>query len=232
MKDPNFSECKFSGEMVSYMYGELSSDKTSAFERHLLDCSSCTDDFAAISSSRYEVYDWKKLEFDPLETPSFDIPFEVTADLSWAQRLRAAFGSWAMPAVSFAAFAIVSVVGATLIWQSSNDVDLVSRAIAPEPIVAPSKDEAAPAQKDIATGNTAPDVSVASQPNRPAPPKRIAPKSSDSQPVKAARERSPEAKQTTARKEQKSVPMLNEYAEDEEDTSLRLAELLENIGSR
>src|SRR6478609_2180441 len=140
MKDANITECKFSGEMVSYMYGELSSDETSAFERHLLDCSSCTDDFAAISSSRYEVYDWKKLEFDPLETPSFDIPFEVTADLSWAQKIRAAFGSWAVPAVSFAAFAIVSIVAAALIWQSSGDVEFVSRTIAPEPVVAPVKD--------------------------------------------------------------------------------------------
>ena len=221
------------------MYGELSTDESGAFERHLVDCSSCTDEFAAISSSRYEVYDWKKLEFDPLETPRFDIPFEVGTQLSWAQTIRFAFArSWAVPAASFAAFAIVSVVAVTLIWQPSENSIVISRTITPEPVIAPVRDEAsAPPEKDFATGNvdkaSEPRFSTVSQSGRAALPKRIAPKSPGSQPIKASGERSLDVKQTTARKEQKAVPTLNEYADDdEEDTSLRLAELLENIGSR
>jgi hypothetical protein len=60
---------------------------------------------------------------------------------------------------------------------------------------------------------------------------RPATKRSYPQPVKAPRERPMEVKQTTARNEPKAVPRLNEYPDDE-DTSLRLAELLEDIGSR
>src|SRR5881392_3406899 len=102
MKDVNFSKCKFNGDMVSYMYGELPSDESTVFEQHLLDCTNCTDEFAAISSSRYEVYDWKKLEFDPLETPSFEIPVGEAAGVSWSDKVRAVFArGWMVPAFSF-----------------------------------------------------------------------------------------------------------------------------------
>src|SRR4051794_5572836 len=98
MNRVNLSECKLSGAMVSYMYGELSSNEGLVFEQHLLECSECTDEFAAISSSRYEVYDWKKLEFDPLETPSFYIPFhEVAMKESWADKIRNVTGrAWSL----------------------------------------------------------------------------------------------------------------------------------------
>jgi hypothetical protein len=124
------------------------------------------------------VYDWKKLEFDPLQTPTFDIPFEVTAGLSWGQRIRDAFGSLAVPAVSFAAFAIVSVVVASLIWQSSGNVKVVSTTVTPA-VIAPVKDEVAPpARQDLASGNVdkvdTPNVSASERPSRAALPKRIA----------------------------------------------------------
>src|SRR5438046_1022119 len=107
MKEVNVSKCKLNGEMVSYMYGELSTNEGLAFERHLVDCSECTDEFAAISSSRYEVYDWKKLEFDPLETPNFEIRFGDVVSVSWYEKVRAFLAhAWAVPTLSFAAVAI------------------------------------------------------------------------------------------------------------------------------
>jgi hypothetical protein len=229
MNDLNFSECKFNGEMVSYMYGELSSEETSVFELHLVDCSACTDEFAAISSSRYEVYDWKKLEFDPLETPNFDVPLGVGTGASWSDRIRVVFArGWAVPAFSLAAIAIVSVVATGLIWQRSGNIELASRTFYPVPV---NDEISVPAETEVAT-TTVDKLDELTVKDRVSKSKRSTPRTFDSEPVKATRVRPVEVKQTTAKNEKKAVPSLNEYADDEEDTSLRLAELLEDIGSR
>jgi len=232
MKDVNLSKCKFNDEMVSYMYGELSSDETSTLELHLVECSACTDEFAAISSSRYEVYDWKKLEFDPLETPTFDLPLEVGVGVSWSDRIRAAFArGWALPAFSFAAFAIVSVVATGLIWQRSGNTEIASRKLDPAPVTAPEKGEISVAAEGERTDAAVEEPTV--QPDNTAlKSKRSPTRRSDAEPVKSTHVRPVEVKQTTAKNEKKAVLSLNEYADDEEDTSLRLAELLEDIGSR
>ena len=44
MNDLNLKGCKFSADIVPYMYGELAAADTLAFESHLLECSDCTDE--------------------------------------------------------------------------------------------------------------------------------------------------------------------------------------------
>ena len=235
MKDVNFPECRFSADMAVYMYGELSSDESAAFEQHLLDCSTCTDEFAAISSARYEVYDWKKLEFDPLETPNFDLPSGEVDSVSWTDKIRSAFaGGWAVPTISFAAFAIISVVVAGLIWRQDSSVEIVSKNTDPVTTAVPAKNDD-PAASDLPAGDVA-NVSEQTPPIVPATTrssisKHAPPKRSELQSVRATRLRPVDVKQATAKNEQRAVPTLNEYPDDE-DTSLRLAELLEDIGSR
>ena len=229
MNDVNFSKCKFSAEIVPYMYGESSPAESSAFEQHLVDCSDCTDEFAAISSARYEVYDWKKLEFDPLETPTFDVPFREAAGVSWSDKIRRVFANaWALPSVSFAALAIVSIVAAGVIWLRSGDELAVKNPdAAPTPIrsLGENTAEVRTEQPSKSADPVRPQATQASVSKR-ANPRRVY-----AQPVRAVRDRTMEVKQTTARNETKAVPRLNEYPDDE-DTSLRLAELLEDIGSR
>jgi hypothetical protein len=215
---------------VPYMYAELSSAECSAFEQHLIDCADCTDEFAAISSARYEVYDWKKLEFDPLETPSFEIPLAEVSAVSWSDKIRHVFAhAWAVPTVSFAALAIVSVVAAGVIWMRGGE-ELVSKN--PEPVTVTGKSEIAAA---VPTGNVEkpsnPVITGEEQATPVSASKQATPKRSSPQPVRLTRERPIGVKQTNARNEQRAVPTLNEYPDDE-DTSLRLAELLEDIGSR
>ena len=79
MNDLKNPGCKFHADIVPYMYGEMSAAESSAFETHLIDCGVCTDEFAAVSNARYEVYDWKKTEFEPLATPVFTIPYGEAA---------------------------------------------------------------------------------------------------------------------------------------------------------
>ena len=229
MNDVNFSECKFSADMVPYMYDELSSVESMAFEQHLIDCADCTDEFAAISSARYEVYDWKKLEFDPLETPNFEIPFEEVAGVSWSDKIRQMFAhAWAVPTVSFAALAIVAVATVSVIWLRSGEELVVKN---PEPVAVPSQENAAP----VPTGNVDTSSKAAVTVEQPATQasvsKRATLRRTGPQILRATRDRSIEIKQTTARNETRAVPRLNEYPDDE-DTSLRLAELLDDIGSR
>jgi hypothetical protein len=229
MNDVNFSECKFSADMVPYMYDELSSVESMAFEQHLIDCADCTDEFAAISSARYEVYDWKKLEFDPLETPNFEIPFEEVAGVSWSDKIRQMFAhAWAAPTVSFAALAIVAVTAVGVIWLQSGEQLVVKNL---EPVPVPVKQNAAPVPDANVEAPSPYAVAVEQPTTQASVSKRAIPRRTGPQIVRATRDRSIEIKQTTARNETRAVPRLNEYPDDE-DTSLRLAELLDDIGSR
>ena len=74
----NISKCEFEAELVSYLYDELNTTKRDRFETHLLDCTPCTDEFAELSFSRFSVFEWQKEEFAPLKTPAIVIPYPAT----------------------------------------------------------------------------------------------------------------------------------------------------------
>src|SRR5262245_44488910 len=122
----NDLNCKYANGIVPYMYGELATSAATEFELHLPECEACTDEFAALSAARYEVYDWKKLDFDPLATPAIEIPFGEVVTVSWIEKLRAAFaGSWAMPAAAFAGVAII--VSLVTVFVITSDERTVAR---------------------------------------------------------------------------------------------------------
>ena len=224
----NNVNCKYANEIVPYMYGELASSATAEFESHLLECQLCTDEFAELSAARYEVYDWKKLEFDPLATPVFEIPFEDVAASSWIEKLRAAFSGWAMPAAAFGGIAIIVALVA---------VFAISR-FEPGPATVAKRDTNSPANENTNTRNTAPSTSVKTEPD-PAvksaatgaertPPRALPVK--DTTPRRAVRTQQAVAPRVT-NAPSPNVPRLNDFAE-EEDNSLRLAELFEDIDTR
>ncbi|MEQ1924176.1 MAG: hypothetical protein ABL952_16870, partial [Pyrinomonadaceae bacterium] len=71
----NKNGCKFTDEIVSYMYDEIGEPERTKFEEHLLDCTVCTDEFAGISNARFSVFEWRKEEFAHLPTPNIVIPY-------------------------------------------------------------------------------------------------------------------------------------------------------------
>jgi anti-sigma factor RsiW len=71
----NKNVCGFEGDIISYIYGELTADGRERFESHLMDCTGCTDDFAAISYARYSVFEYHREEFAHLPTPQILIPY-------------------------------------------------------------------------------------------------------------------------------------------------------------
>ena len=226
MNDVN---CKHSNEIVPYMYGELARSATSEFEAHLLECQVCTDEFAAMSAARYEVYDWKKLEFDPLATPAIEIPFGDVVAVSWIEKLRAAFaGSWAMPASALASVAIVLAIVALFVVSRDQVNELAqekgnvlandntnTRKSAPQTVV--NEPPAAPRGPAADPEREAPRPTVVK--DTPATKRPV-----NNQPTTAPRSSAPRQ----AAKQTPPVPRLNDFAE-EEDNSLRLAELFEDI---
>ena len=237
MNDLKNSGCKLSADIVPYMYGELSSAEGSEFESHLLECVDCTDEFAAVSNARYEVYDWKKTEFEPLATPVFTIPYREADGVSWFDKARAAFSqSWAVPGVAFAGIAIVSVFAAVFYFSGDSgsnvaQVNTNSRAVtapvAPDPVPAspaPEKEKPLVVAKD--------DV------ERPVPRGSQSVRAGSGSPARKRAARTvrnvavPRPVETQAiSTPNRPAPTLNEFAEDE-DTSLRLAQLFEDIDTR
>lgn len=233
MNDVNVSECKFSLDIVPYMYGELSRSESSTFESHLLNCGECTDEFAAVSSARYEVYEWKKLEFDPLSTPEIEIPYEkeiiLSSGSSWFDKLSALADGWAVPGLAFGALAVSIFAAAFLLSRDGGDVAAVN------------DNSNIPAVKSstVETGSEKPEAAspgeTKNEDNKQgeALPIRISTPARGDQRrvvrnVRAVQPRALEVKATSAQNSQKRVPTLNEFVEDE-DTSLRLAELFEDI---
>ena len=222
------SKCKFESGIVPYMYGEMAVREATAFESHLLECGTCTDEFAAVSAARYEVYEWKKLEFEPLATPVIEIPRMEPVGAGWFEKLRAAFaGSWAVPGVAFAGLALAVAFTSFLVLSRNDGGDFAKNNTNVLPITAAAEPKPAPA----GLAKSEPDKSAVSTPTRPV---RVS-EPKQSQPRRAERvDRSVAPKvpsaPTTASQAPKT-PTLNDF-DDEEDTSLRLAELFENIDTR
>ncbi|PYS98965.1 MAG: hypothetical protein DMF63_12895 [Acidobacteria bacterium] len=239
MKNANISECKFSADMVSYMYGELSESEGSALELHLVDCAECVDEFAAVSSARYEVYDWKHIEFDPLETPRFEVSYDDAVVPSWSDKLRAVFAqSWAVPAFSFAALAIVSVLVIGLAWMRSGDEEIIAENPPSQTVAVPAKDVVKDEPESLPTvgprievTDQKPIVATAAKTKASLPKPHVAPKIREVPATTAVSVKGLDPKQATAKNEVKAAPTLNAF-DDEEDTSLRLAELFEDLGTR
>ncbi len=75
LNNGNKHKCGFSDEIVSYIYDETGESERKIFETHLVDCTGCTDEFAAISNARFSVFEWHKEEFAHLPTPEIVIPY-------------------------------------------------------------------------------------------------------------------------------------------------------------
>jgi hypothetical protein len=235
MNDANRKECRFTASILPYMYGEIAVSESSAFESHLLDCGECTDEFAAISNARFEVYEWKQLEFGPLATPRFAIPYEkekaVSLGASWVEKLRAAFGQgWAIPGVAFAGLAVVSVLAAVVMFSGDDGPRVAKIDNTNTPSASPIAGEASPNKVDPGVIAPAAVENRGDKSDSPASVKVASPgRVEEKRVTRSPRSTQPRAIQTRATSAQnKYAPRLNDFAEDE-DTSLRLAELFEDI---
>src|SRR5688572_5977894 len=122
MKNAKYNECEFSVDLLPYMYGELATNRISVFESHIAECGCCTDEFAELAAARFEVYEWKQIEFQPLATPVIAIPYGSGPAISWLGRIREVFTSgWAVPAAAFAGLVIVAASAALFMVPETPD---------------------------------------------------------------------------------------------------------------
>lgn len=223
-------ECGFEHEIVSYMYDELGAADRTRFETHLVDCTSCTDEFAAVSLSRFSVFEWQKEEFAHLATPDIVIPYEAgtvaVESGGWFAGFAEIFALARSPLVVGAAFAVVlgiGFIGFNLVGTGGNEI---ASNIVP-PVVTEQKVEQ---PKEIGSPAAIVDEdSIAPDEIRP-----VTTPSRDIRP-KVARQASPSRRVVENRsvpnptRQARRAPVLGDLADDDED-SLRLSDMLDGIG--
>jgi len=249
------SNCGFSEQLVSYLYGETVGAENTAFEAHLSNCSICADELEAFSGVQFSINDWKVKEFANLAAPSIEIPYreaEKTAEVSnakvsWLSSLREIFSlsprNWSLAGASLAVLAVCALV-ALFALNSSKDKD-VAESNKTNPIIAPTVEKMPsetnsngnqnnPSEKQTNPANTPkstqPDVAV------------TVPSPTNSRVVKASNNPRPTQKidntNSPKNNEQKRTNKNNEIApkiavdDEEEDKSLRLAELFDEIDTK
>lgn len=211
---------------VAYLYGEMPTPEREAFEDHLLVCVPCTDEFAAAAESRYSVFEWKKLDFDPLETPVFEIPYvEAKPSYSWVDSLKGLFATGPRLATAGAFGLVIAAFAFAFYSGSFSEQEIVAVPTVPELqlIQAPALTPVVPVKgaDEITKSEIEPALTIVED-TAPKKPRRstryIAPKSTVA------------ANPKTLQAESIQIPRLNDF-DELSDESLRLADLVSDIGS-
>lgn len=244
--DNNNFSCSHSDDLVSYLYDEMPTREKGEFETHLLDCSDCTEEFAGLSLARLSVYEYHRDDFACLVTPRIDIPYVKafeqlleTAPVrpSWSETFRGLFTAtpkWA--ATVAAALITVSIAVGFIVMNLERDDNEIAVAV---PNNDPSTNISPPVEvkpevdvfvaKSLETNN---DMKSGTLPLKPA-----ASSSSGSRKAPNLATVRKSATVTSAmvskpqRPSRRSAPRLNNF-EDEDDNTLRLADLFAEVESR
>ena len=236
--------CEHGSEIVEYIYGEMAAARSMNFESHLAGCSACVEEFAAISESRFDVYEWRKLEFTPLETPAFVIPFVPAAssasNTSWYRRISEAFSLPPGLAAATTGFGSVAVIAGLAFFMMGGGPDLREIVDTEKRIVPSSNLQQAEVMNGRAAVAEIPGTSGESMPKQAKPessaersspvPIRASTAGSRKTPVRRSDESPAQAvkTKTPAKRNTRPLPRLNDFDEDTDD-SLRLAQLFEDI---
>lgn len=244
--------CEFAEEIVSYLYNEMVEAEKSRFETHLSNCSLCADEVADFTSVRSSILEWRNEEFAVLPTPEFEIPFEtktqnpVAAEVSrpWYIAVRDFFTlspMWMTASTAMAVLAIcVGLVFVTInALKDKPDFAQEKEKVKPvsSPTTAVNKTETTVSNSGQTNTNSTqmPTTKVDSSSTKtPATPIKIV----DRQPVKpqnsnTKRNVSPNVvnkPNSSPKTKNGKLPSLT--GDDEEDNSLRLSDLFDEIGTR
>lgn len=243
--------CAFAEQIVSYLYGEANAQENTVFESHLNSCAACAEEFAGFTAIRSSVIEWRNEDFSSLETPLIEIPFKnprefynsengSTISRSWFAEFRRIFTLSPARIASISFALIVFCVGIIFfINKTSNNVDVaVSNSENTEKIISsPKADKEIISNKESIASlskekNSVPNTTfkpkvfrknpTAKAVNSSAISTKGANQAANARIVKAANTGSKTPTFAQARK----TLRLNDV-EDEEDKSLRLAEMLD-----
>ncbi len=259
MLNNNHKSCHFAEQTVSYLYGESAASEKTEFESHLKTCSTCADELESFGFVRSAVLDWRNEDFAKMQAPAFDIPaiesensFSPATNPTESRSWFGGFGKIFSFNPALAAFAVLVVCfGAALfafkfpggggeIAGNKNDANL-AHAASPTVEAALKSETMNSTNEDFK--KSLPSVVKAADSRRQAARERqivsIKPavKVSDSSPkinagssARNLKDGNDSIKKPAPVKKQ-LVPNLND-AEDEEDKTIRLADLFDEIDAR
>jgi len=222
--------CGHESDIVSYIYDELTDAARSQFESHLAECGNCIDEFAAVSYSRFSVFEYQKQEFAHLATPMIRIPYGTQGSVEGSGLVAAVSSLIAGWRPAFVAAALVVVVSTFFLMYRyrTPETQTTTAAITPaaplpqtpqvqKPEVPGTVEKTAVGEKQVSNKTV---VATAVSKRTTVTRQRSAPITKDQtvavQPAPAANR----------------APRLSTY-DDTEDRSLRLSDLFENeVGIR
>jgi len=133
-------DCGYAGQILDFVYDELTASAKTAFEGHLSMCSSCTADVADLSSSRLAVREWRAEAFEPLATPKFVVAAASQPAVSVVTSILAFFRQ-PLYAASAATLLIAAAAGIYFLANGGRLAPQVERAV----VNAPAASEKQPA---------------------------------------------------------------------------------------
>lgn len=226
----NSASCSFDGDVLSYLYDEATDAERLQFEEHLENCEACVEELALLSDSRYSVYEWRMIEFAPMMTPEIVIPVAVPSRLeSLIQTLMTVFAFPRGLVAAGAGFAVLSIAGTFgFLLMSSMPINDVVQVTNSKPMVTPTQVTSVIKQSEEVSSIPGADVTSVV-------PKMNIPPFGERKPatVKTAVS-APQSQNTrgrSSRTQNRSVPTLSSY-DNEEDKSLRLADLFDDLDTR
>lgn len=237
--------CAFAETLVTVLYGEATDAERTKFERHLIDCHSCSEEIFAFGAVRNAVGEYRENAFLPLKTPEIVLPpmkqpvaAAQTGKISLLENLR----DFLFPANGFlqgaAAFAVLAVCAVLIAvfafsfaYKNDNNIAGVKPAVE-SPSPKPDETSRVPAENELA-------INDGSQDKKQKPPVSTGSSESTAPRTKsAARPAAAETEQRTKpapkQKTQPRRPKKEELdfpADDFEDDSIRLADLFDEISS-
>lgn len=260
--DNHNSACALAEDLVAYLYGEIGGAEKAKFEAHLSGCTACTEEITAFGAVRTSVFEWRERDFAPLPTPLIQLPLPeksvpakvetISNSRSWLTALRELFSlspAWAGAAAACAALVICAglfyVAVSSLRGTGGDEISgadkeqkasVASNRTLPSPTV---EGNALPPPNADNDKNAAPGTLPKPQPvkteTQPPAKKTAAANISDkkAEPNKAKIQSKPVNKNMADRArtpKRNDVQLLEE--DEDEDNSLRLTDLFDEISER
>ena len=238
----NKQECGFADDIVAYIYDEIGQNERRKFESHLAGCTACTDEFAGISNARFSVFEWRREEFANLPTPEIVIPYVTnkrdmeTAGFFSGLRDLLTLSGWSSAVIVAGTVVICIGLGFVAInflgsnqQVAENKKTMVNDQIGP-PVISPRQQNVTVAQapqKERTPHSTTLPALAKSMPSRDIRRERA------SIQVRRIREKNLTARTLPVQpsnQQKHRTPALTAY-DDEDDKSLRLADLFDEGGS-
>jgi hypothetical protein len=250
------SDCGYGEALVSYLYGEATERETATLKAHLESCRACADEMAAFSGVHLAIDDWKLKDFAMLATPAIEIPYEKAENPTAASSVRASWlpaflrglfstlspRGWTLATASLAVLAVCTGI-VLFALNSRTREDIAGNEKNSKPTVVPTA-EKSPEQSSVVTNrNTNPEKEINPSNEQKARQPEVVVSKSESENkrvVKAVNnprstpkvDNTPQTRDLKRNNKNNTELAPKAIPDEEEDDTLRLAELFEEIDTK